>query len=314
MTPATMTRKQRRRMAFDRCRTAWTVNTALGGAGRRGDPGLSLAQADEADITEIKRLLEEHKVLFFPGQNLSQDDHVAFGKNFGPLEGHPNLKDRNDVAHPEIFRLEASQGGIADEWHTDLTFLPEPALMSILNMKVCPEVGGDTMWSNLFAAYEGLSAPMQELCDGLSALHDALPHGRPDRMTIHPLIRVDPQTGRKALYVSEHFTRRIVEMSAQESDLLLGYLTKWVQQPAFTVRYRWQAGTIGMWDNRFTQHYVVNDFTGERVIERVTIMGDRVHGNQPNWPPFTESAKRSAMSRHDRQLRRFLAGQAEAAE
>lgn len=271
--------------------------------------GIDLASADDETIDEIKNLLNTHKVLFFPDQNLSAADHVAFGRNFGHLEGHPNLKNRSSEDHPEIFRLAASEGGVADEWHTDLTFLPQPALMSILNMKTCPEVGGDTMWCNLFAAYEGLSPPMQELCDGLSALHDALPHNRPDRMTIHPLVRVDAETGRKALYVNEHFTRRIVEMNAMESATLLDYLTNWVKQPAFTVRYRWQAGAIGMWDNRFTQHYVVNDFVGERVIERVTIMGDRIEGAEPRWRPFTETAKRSAMSRHDRQLRKYLASQ-----
>ncbi|MEM7683316.1 MAG: TauD/TfdA family dioxygenase [Pseudomonadota bacterium] len=271
--------------------------------------GVDLADAKAQDIGEIKSLLDEHKVLFFPDQHLSADAHVAFGRNFGHLEGHPNLKDRTPEDHPELFRLAASEGGVADEWHTDLTFLPEPALMSILNMKVCPEVGGDTMWCNLFAAYEGLSPPMQELCDGLSALHDALPHNRADRMTIHPLVRVDASTGRKALYVNEHFTRRIVEMNALESATILDYLTNWVKQPAFTVRYQWRAGAIGMWDNRFTQHYVVNDFVGERVIERVTIMGDRIEGAEPRWRPFTETAKRSAMSRHDRQLRKYLASQ-----
>lgn len=268
--------------------------------------GVSLAGIGADDAAEIRRLLHKHQVLFFPGQDLNPDDHIAFGRHFGPLEGHPNLKHRNDIEHPELFRLVASEGGVADEWHTDLTFLDEPSLVSILNMKQCPEVGGDTMWASLFAAYEGLSAPLQELCDGLSALHDAHPHERPDRMAIHPLVRIDPETGRKALYVNEHFTRRIVELSGQESDLLLKYLTTWVQQPAFTVRYRWQAGTIGMWDNRFTQHYVVNDFVGERIIERVTVMGDRPQGNAPRWRPYTDGAKRSAMSRHDRQLGRFL--------
>lgn len=268
--------------------------------------GIDLAAASEGEIAEVKRLLHQYQVLFFPEQHLSVEDHIAFGRHFGPLEGHPNLKHRNDVEHPELFRLVASEGGVADEWHTDLTFLEQPSLVSILNMKQCPEVGGDTMWASLFAAYEGLSAPLRDLCDGLSALHDAHPHDRPDRMHIHPLVRIDPETGRKALYVNEHFTRRIVEMSGAESDMLLGYLTKWVQQPAFTVRYRWQAGTIGMWDNRFTQHYVVNDFVGERVIERVTVMGDRPEGNAPRWRPYPESTGRSAMSRHDRQLNRFL--------
>ena len=103
-------------------------------------------------------------------------------------------------------------------------------------------------------AYDELSPPMQELCEGLTALHDALPHNRPDKMAIHPVVRVHPETGRKALYVNEHFTRRIVEMNATESQMLLDYLTRWVQNPRFTVRYRWSEGTIGMWDNRCTQH------------------------------------------------------------
>lgn len=277
--------------------------------------GVKLADADAGDIAEVKRLLEEHMVVFFPDQFMSPDEQIAFGQNFGPLEGHPNLKHRNSVEHPEIFRLAASEGGIADEWHTDLTFLERPSLMSILNMKTCPEVGGDTMWSSLEAAFAALSPPMREMCEGLTALHDALPHGRPDRMHIHPVIRIDPETGRKALYVNEHFTRRIVEMNAQESEHLLKYLTNWVKQSAFTVRYNWTAGTIGMWDNRFTQHHVVNDFQGERVIERVTVMGDHIQGNEPRWRPFTEGAKRSAMSRHDRQLKEYLeAAPAEAAE
>lgn len=286
-------------------KNSWNVrplSTALGAE----ITGVKLAEADSNDIAEVKSLLEANKVIFFPGQHMSAEEHIAFGRHFGPLEGHPNLKERNAKEHPEIFRLVATEGGIADEWHTDLTFLPNPALLSILNMKVCPEVGGDTMWTSLTAAYDGLSPPLQDLCDGLSALHDAHPHDRADRMHIHPLVRIDPATGKKALYVNEHFTRRIVEMNAQESDHLLAYLTNWVKQPAFTVRYHWTAGTIGMWDNRFTQHYVVNDVVGERIIERVTVMGDTVVGNAPRWRPYTEQAKLSAMTRHDRQLIRHL--------
>jgi len=286
-------------------RNSWTIKHLSPALGAEVT-GLTLAGASDSDIDDVKGLLEEHKVLFFPGQFMSADDQVAFARHFGPLEGHPNLKNRNTVEHPEILRLKASAGGIADEWHTDLTFLEQPALLSILNMKVCPEAGGDTMWASLTAAYEGLSAPMRELCEGLSALHDALPQERPDRMHIHPVVRIDPATGKKALYVNEHFTRRIVEMNAHESDHLLAYLTNWVKQPAFVVRYHWTAGTIGMWDNRFTQHFVVNDFSGERVIERATVMGDRVEGNRPRWQPYTETAGVSAQSWHDRQLVRHL--------
>ena len=283
----------------------WQVQRLAGALGAEVH-GVKLAQADEGDLAEIKRLLNEHMVLFFPDQRMSEDEHIAFGRYFGPLEGHPNLDDAAPVEHPELFHLAASQGGIADEWHTDLTCQREPALMSILNMVKCPEVGGDTMWSNLFAAHDALSPPLQEMLGGLSALHDAHAHDRSDVMAIHPVIRVDPESGRKALYVSEHFTRRIVEMSGKESDNLLHFLTDWLQDPRFTVRYRWSEGTIGMWDNRFTQHYVVNDFEGERIIQRVTVMGDRPEGAEPRWQPWSNRAERSAMSRHDRKLARFL--------
>jgi len=286
----------------------WDVRRLAGALGAEVR-GIKLADADEVDIATIKQLLNEHMVLFFPEQHMSMDEHVALGRPFGPLEGHPNLKDRNSVQHPEIFALTASQGGIADEWHTDLTFQAEPALMSILNMVKCPDSGGDTMWSNLCAAFDALSPPLQELCTGLTALHDAHPHDRADKMAIHPVVRIHPETGRKALYVSEHFTRRIVEMSAPESEALLGFLTTWVQNPRFTVRYHWSEGTIGMWDNRCTQHSVLNDFTGERIIQRVTVMGDRPEGMGARWQPWTKNARRSAMSRHDRQLGGFLKAQ-----
>lgn len=266
--------------------------------------GINLAQAGALEITEIRRLLNQHMVIFFPGQNLSVDEHVAFGEHFGILAGHPNLT--NAAVNPKLFDLVASKGGISDEWHTDLTCQQEPALMSILKMVKCPLSGGDTMWTNLCAAFDALSPPMQEMLTGLTALHDAHPHGRPDQMAIHPVVRNHPETGRKALYVNEHFTRRIVEMSAGESDVLLRFLTQWVQTPRFTVRYHWTEGTICMWDNRCTQHYVLNDFSEERIIQRVTIAGDRPEGAKPRWAPWTQKAGSSAMSRHDRQLGSFL--------
>ena len=274
------------------------LSTALGAEVR----GVDLGAGGEAEAETIRKLLLDHLVLFFPDQKLSMDDHITFGRRFGNLEGHPNLKTAHPN-HPEIFELTASQGGIADEWHTDLTFLNEPSVMSILHMVKCPPTGGDTMWTSLYDALAGLSPPLQELCEGLSSLHDAHPHGRPEQMTVHPVVRVHPETGRKALYVNEHFARRIVEMSAQESDLLLAYLTKWVTQPRFTVRYRWSEGTIAIWDNRCTQHFVLNDFDQERVIQRVTVMGDQVKGPDPRWPPWKGgTTQASAMTRHDRQI------------
>ncbi|MEZ5265750.1 MAG: TauD/TfdA family dioxygenase [Acidimicrobiales bacterium] len=265
--------------------------------------GIDLAGADAATAAQLRRLLTEHLVLFFPDQHLTNDQHVALGRHFGPLEQHPHLTNAF-LDHPEIFELAATKGGIADEWHSDLTFLEHPSAMSILNMVRCADAGGDTMWTNLELAYDELSAPLQELCEGLSALHDAEPHGRPERRTIHPVVRTHPETGRKALYVNEHFTRRLVELSAAESDVLLGYLTRWVHEPRFTVRYRWSTGTIAMWDNRCTQHMVLNDVEGERIIQRVTVMGDTVSGPGPRWAPHT--AVRGATTRHDRALKAAL--------
>lgn len=261
--------------------------------------GMSLANPVDDAIEAIERLLLEHQVLFFPGQSLTIDQHVELGRRFGELEAHPNLSNAY-LEHPEVFELAASKGGIADEWHTDLTFREHPSKMSILHMVKLPEIGGDTMWTNLCLAYDELSAPLQDLCNGLTALHDATPHGHPEQTWVHPVVRVHPETGRRALYVNEHFTRRIVELSHAESESLLGFLTSWVKQERFTVRYRWSAGTFVFWDNRVTQHVVMNDFVGERLIQRVTISGDKPEGDGPRWPRFT--SRKGALSRHDRQL------------
>jgi len=265
--------------------------------------GLSLESVDAGGAEAVLGLLIEHHVLFFPEQAPSVDAHIAFGRCFGELEGHPHLVNRTEGLPPEIFELSAKHGGVADEWHTDLTCLDSPALFSILHMLRAPVVGGDTMWSNLAMAYDELSPPIQALCEGLTAIHDGEPHGTPEVKSVHPVVRVHPVTGRRVLYVNEHFTRRIVELSREESALLLGHLTKWVSNPRFTVRYRWQAGTVAMWDNRVTQHFVLNDFHEERVIQRVTVMGDRVEAAAPaRWPAFKRLGGVSDTSRHDRVL------------
>lgn len=283
---------------------SWKVTRLAGSLGAE-ITGIKLSQVTAQEIRAIEGLLIEHLVLFFPEQHLTQDEHVKFGRFFGDLEGHPHLKNPF-TRHPELFELAATQGGVADEWHTDITFRPEPALMSILHMIKCPPMGGDTLWASLYAAYDDLSPPMKALCEGLTALHDALPHNRPEQMAVHPVVRIHPVTGRKALYVNEHFTRRIVEMNATESDALLGYLTKWITNPKFTVRYKWSEGAVGIWDNRCTQHFVLNDFEGERIIQRVTVMGDKPEGMKAKWEPWVREGRLSATSRHDRQLFLYL--------
>lgn len=283
----------------------WQVERLAGALGAEVR-GVRLAELGDAQFAALRELLLEHLVLFFPDQHLTIDEHVALGRRFGPLEAHPNLKNPF-TQHPELFELAASHGGVADEWHTDLTFRPDPAVLSVLQIRKVPPVGGDTLWASLYAAYEELSEPMKALCDGLTALHDALPHNHPEQMAIHPVVRVHPETGRRALYVNEHFTRRLVELSAPESDVLLRFLTGWVASPRFTVRYRWHEGTVAIWDNRCTQHFVLNDFDGERIIQRVTVMGDRPEGvGPPRWQPWVRPGRRSAASRHDRQLALFL--------
>lgn len=265
--------------------------------------GISLAQAGVAEAEEILDLLHEHLVLFFPGQHMTTEEHIEFGKHFGHIEGHPNV--RNRTPYPEILELVGSRGGVADEWHSDLTFQSEPSILSILRVVTCPDVGGDTMWANMYKAYDELSAPLRDLCEGLTALHDAHPHNRADVMAMHPVVRIHPVTRRKSLFVNEHFTRRIVEMSHEESELLLNYLTRWVSSPRFTVRYQWSEGTVAIWDNRCTQHFVLDDFDGERIIQRVTVVGDVPEAASPaRWEPYIHD--KGATRRHDRQLRDFL--------
>ena len=263
--------------------------------------GIRLSEVDASQVDLIRSLLREHLVLFFPDQQMSPDEHIAFGQLFGTLENHPNLS--FSAERPEFFELHAAggQGAIADEWHSDLSCQAKPSVIAILQVATCPSVGGDTMWANMYKAYDELSAPMKEFCEGLSALHDADPHGQPETTAIHPVVRIHPETGRKSLFINEHFTRRIVEVSHQESAALLKFLTGWATRPQFTVRYHWNQGTIAMWDNRCTQHCVLNDFEGDRVIQRVTVMGDTPKAAAPiRWEPCL--APLSAASRHDRQL------------
>ena len=264
--------------------------------------GLALNRVDHDTIETIKSLLHEHLVLFFPEQFLDIEAHVALGAHFGPLDSHPNLENPF-TRHPQVFELAASHGGVADEWHSDISFNAEPSVMSILNMVECPSVGGDTMWASTSAAYDALSAPLRDLCDGLSALHDATPHGKPEINAIHPVVRIHPVTQRKTLFVNQHFTRRIVELSFEESNLLLDYLVRWIAQPRFCVRYRWQKGTVAIWDNRCTQHFVVGDFDEQRIIQRVTVMGDKPEAAQaPRWESYVRKEIVGATSRYDQQL------------
>lgn len=273
------------------------LSAALGAEVR----GLDLNRSTPDDVATIREQLVEHLVLFFPGQRLTLDGHVGFGRMFGELEIHPNLPHADDD-HEEVLELRATKGAVADEWHTDVTFRPSPSVMSIMHMVTCPPLGGDTMWANQYLAYERLSAPLRELVDGLHALHNAAPHRKPEMTAIHPVVRVHPETGRRSLMVNEHFTRRIVELSDPESDAVLRYLVGWSTSDEFVVRYRWAPGTVAIWDNRCTQHRVIHDFVGERVIQRVTVLGDSPCGNPPRWDAYA-TERIGATTVHDDILR-----------
>ncbi len=229
----------------------------------------------------------EHLVLFFPGQSLDADAHVALGRRFGEPEIHPYIP-KHDDEHPEIVVIDTLGGGV-DVWHTDVTFSPTPPMASVLQMVVNPPRGGDTIFTNQYLAYETLSAPIRELLDGLTAVHHAAPFGHPEQQAIHPVVRTHPDTGRRSLFVNRTFTSHVRELRRSESDALLHYLYSWSERPDFQCRYRWEVGTIGIWDNRCTQHYAVADYHDERrVIERVTVIGDTPDGGTPRWEPFAE--------------------------
>jgi len=247
--------------------------------------GVDLADLDDATWEAVRRAWLDHLVLFFPGQHLAPDAHVALGRRLGEPEIHPFIPKLDD-AHPEIVVLDSERGGKADVWHTDVTFSPTPPLASILQMNVCPSRGGDTLWTNQYLVYESLSAPVRDLVDGLTAVHTAEPFGHPEITATHPAVRVHPETGRRSLFVNRTFTSHFVELRRSESDALLEYLCRWSEQPQFQCRYRWHEGDVGMWDNRCTQHYAINDYDEKRVIQRVTVLGDAPAGGTPKWQPF----------------------------
>jgi len=263
--------------------------------------GLDLREVDDAAFARVRELLLEHLVLFFPDQHLDADEHRAFAVRFGEPEIHPFIP-KLDEEHPEIVVLRAESGFIADVWHTDVTFEPSPPVCSVLQALEMPPAGGDTMWSNQFLAYERLSAPMKDLLEGLTAIHSAAVYGHPERQAEHPVVRRHPETGRPSLFVNQQFTRRIPQLSRDESEALLGFLFAHSTQPHLGCRYAWREGTVGIWDNRCTQHCAVNDYAGSRAISRVTILGDLPEPAfaTDRWEPYAPPRSSAASMGLDR--------------
>ncbi|MBV1918759.1 MAG: TauD/TfdA family dioxygenase [Sphingomonadaceae bacterium] len=242
-------------------------------------------QPDEV-IAEIRKALLTYKVIFFRDQDVTQEQQIGFGRRFGDLEIHP-LTDE-DQPNPEILHLKSgTRVATAAVWHSDVTWRETPPLGSILRARIMPEVGGDTIWSDQVAAYEGLSPAMKEWVCTLTALHDGSQFkdrtgGTADSfwekypVQEHPVVRTHPETGERALYVNTSFTVGIKDLSKKESDWLLQHLYDQALKAEYQVRFRWEVNSVAFWDNRACQHYAVHDYAPAiRHMERVTIVGDK---------------------------------------
>ncbi|MCX5618682.1 taurine dioxygenase [Bombella sp. TMW 2.2543] len=247
----------------------------------------------------IHQLLLRHQVLFFRKQTISPAQQRDFARNFGKLHLHPIFPTVPDV--PEAIVLDTAKNDLRDNalWHTDVTFQQEPPMGAVLTSRLLPETGGgDTLWASGTAAYDALSDGMKQRIDTLTAQHDFLRsfpvsrYGRTEAElekwaetrnnfppVTHPVVRIHPETGAKALFVNEGFTTEINDIDPEESAALLSYLTRHATRPEFSIRWRWEEGDVAFWDNRITQHYAVNDYLpARRIMNRVTIIGDRPYG------------------------------------
>jgi len=257
--------------------------------------GVDIAQPLNVEQRDaIEQALLKHQVLFFRNQPVTPQQQARFAANFGDLHIHPIYP--NVPEQPEVLILDTAQTDVRDNavWHTDVTFLPTPALGAVLSAKLLPEFGGDTLWASGIAAYEALSEPLKVLLQGLSATHDfvksfplerfgntaqALEQWEATRKKnpplSHPVIRTHPVSGRKSLFVNEGFTTRINELSDSESEAILKLLFAHATRPEFTIRWRWQTDDVAFWDNRVTQHFAVDDYRpARRVMHRATVLGD----------------------------------------
>jgi len=248
---------------------------------------LGAALSDEA-INEVRRALLEYKVVFFRDQDISRAQHIAFARRFGALEIHPATP--ADQEDREVLRIAhgPNSRGVENNWHSDVTWRETPSLGSILRAIELPDVGGDTLFCDMYAAFEGLSPEMKRFVTGLTAVHDIARvfagrlrksaedlHAKFPPME-HPVIRTHPETGKPLIYVNTGFTTHIKGLSRKESDWVLEHLYAQAAIPEYQCRFRWAPGSIAFWDNRACQHYAASDyFPAVRVMERVTIAGDK---------------------------------------
>jgi alpha-ketoglutarate-dependent taurine dioxygenase len=283
----------------------FTLTPLAGTIGARLDGVDLTGPIDEPTVAAIRTALVERKVLVFPAQHPTPDQLVAFGRRFGELTAaHPVLPPL-DADHPEVLEIDATRSRLDaryrdeyenDTWHTDVSFMPDPPLGSLLTGVVVPPAGGDTAFCDMQAAYASLSPPVRQLVDGLQAEHDgraefaAFLRANPDggtwngrRFTVlepvaHPVVRTHPESGRRGLFVNPTFTTRVVGLSRLESQALLALLYAHATQAEHVVRHRWTEGDVVFWDNRSTMHLGVRDYgDAHRVLHRVTLAGTTPH-------------------------------------
>lgn len=247
-----------------------------------------LNKFDATMIEEIRAALLKYRVVFFREQDLSQEAHIEFARQFGDLEIHPATP--KDQENPEVLRIAhgPKSRGSENMWHSDVTWREAPSLGSILRAVELPAVGGDTLFANMVLAYERLSDEIKEKIEPLFASHDIARvfarrlgkkaqelHDKYPPM-VHPVVRTHPETKERLIYVNGAFTDHIVDMDPEESRALLDTLYKTAWNPELQCRFRWEKGSMAFWDNRACQHFAASDYYPEvRVMERVTIAGDR---------------------------------------
>lgn len=266
-------------------RVAGALGAEIGGV------DLSRPQSDET-IAAIRQALVEHQVIFFRDQAVTPEQQLAFGRRFGPLNIHPYVKGMAD--HPEVMEIikePSDRINFGGGWHSDMSFLERPSIGSILYAVETPDYGGDTLFASQVAAFEALSPGLRATLEGLNAVHSAgreyAPTGASAQKRgsmqiaeaegvvgeyVHPMVKVHPESGRKALYVNPAFTMRIEGWSRRESKALLDYLFEHSRFEAFTCRFRWEPGSVAFWDNRSVWHFALNDYPGQRRhMRRVTV-------------------------------------------
>jgi len=255
------------------------------------------AGIDDEQFDEIRRAFVEHGVIFFRDQDITPDQHVEFAQRWGAInvnrffqavETHPMIAEVRKEAHQKT--------NIGARWHTDHSYDEFPALGSLLYARAVPSLGGDTLFSSMYAAYEALSDGMKKFLRGLRAEHSSRHSfgdqayvgvdmddigGRIGNMSgatqdvVHPVVIHHPLSGRPALYVNTEFTLRFEHWTEQESKPLLDYLYQHASQNEFTCRFKWEEGSMAIWDNRATHHCALNDYDGEfRLMHRITVEGE----------------------------------------